>query len=173
MSEPNVCILHLGGTTKEPIKPFDEASWTKVVDIYERRRGIFTSSKFFAIKLPEKLDSSMGYHSKCYKNFTALPSKPEQSSSKTQSDESSALLRSHVSHPSTSSSGVFEHRCIFCDKVRRKLNRDKPEELLTTVEYSHGEISIQAAAEKLNDTSLLAKIGGLDLIAKELKFHHS
>ena len=173
MSKPKVCILHLGGSTTEPLKPFDEVSWAKVVDIHQRRHSVFTSSKFFAITLPDKLDSSMGYHSKCYKNFTALPSKPEQSSSKAQSEESLALLRSHVSHPSTSSSGVFEQKCIFCNKVRKKISRDKPEELLTTVEYSHGEISIQAAAERLNDTDLLAKISGLDLIAKELKFHHS
>jgi len=173
MTEPTVCALHLDGGTTEHLKPFDDVSWTKVVDIQKKRRCMFASSKYFAISLPETCDSSMGYHSKCYKNFTAIHTHPGETSTTSQPNEPSKLLRSNVIHPDTSSTGIFEHRCVFCEKVRKKISRDQPEELLTTLEYDRGENSIQVAAKALNDDSLLAKIGGLDLIAKELKFHHS
>ena len=173
MTAPTTCILILVGPSAEPLKPFDEVSRAKVVEIQKKRCSMFTKSKFWKISLPETWNSTMGYHSSCYKNFTALPSKRGEIPSTNPPKESTTLLRSNVIHPSTSSSGIFEHKCIFCNKVRKKISRDKPEELPTSVQYDHGQNSIQEAAKSLQDSDLLAKISGLVLIAKELKFHHS
>ena len=49
----------------------------------------------------------------------------------------------------------------------------KSEELPTTLETEMAENSLKEVARLLNDHKLLAKISGQELIAKELKLHHS
>lgn len=60
------------GNRDGDVKPFDDASWKRVMEIDTFRRQCSQTSKFFAIKIPEVNDGTIGYHSVCYKNFTAI-----------------------------------------------------------------------------------------------------
>ena len=112
----------------------------------------------------------MCYHTKCYKDFTAVPKQPSTNSENQGLKQ--RLLRVNVEHPTTSSSGVYEPKCIFCNKVTKSSGKDK-REYLGSLEVESSEVKIKVAAVKLQDNVLLAKISGQDLISKEVKFHHS
>ena len=53
------------------------------------------------------------------------------------------------------------------------MGRNKPKEQLGSCEVISVAETIQNAAETLNDDKLLSRISGIDLIAKEVKYHHS
>lgn len=176
MTDPEICILHLDRKPTEPVKPFDDQTWKKVNDIQNQRHSMYKSSKFFKIILPEQLDGKCGYHRICYKDFTALPCNTDMDVDEADKlSVATPLLRSKVDHPTTSTSavGIFEPICIFCKKNRKTQGRNKPEETPAHLETKQGGQSIEDAARLLNDQELLAKISGQDLIAKELKIHHS
>ena len=67
---------------------------------------------------------------------------------------------------------VYEPKCNFCNKVTKSSGKEK-REYLGSLEVESSEVKIKEAAVKLQDNVLLAKISGQDLIAKEIKFHHS
>ena len=75
MSTKHACILHVGGGKSgdgDNVKRFDKQSWQRVKYAEKARKLVMKSSKYFAIKLPEKYDDSFGYHTKCYKDYTAF-----------------------------------------------------------------------------------------------------
>ena len=69
------------------------------------------------------------------------------------------LLRVNVEHPTTSSSGVYEPKCIFCNKVTKSSGKDK-REYLGSLEVESSEVKIKEAAVKLQDNVLLAVFSG-------------
>ena len=93
--------------------------------------------------------------------FTAVPKQPSTNSENQGLKQ--RLLRVNVEHPT---------KCIFCNKVTKSSGKDK-REYLGSLEVESSEVKIKEAAVKLQDNVLLAKISGQDLIAKEVKFHHS
>ena len=74
-------------------------------------------------------------------------------------------------HQTSTSSGIFSTTCIFCNSERKTVSQ--------TIEYvgncktRDAEKAIKDAAVRLEDSCLLAKIGNIDFIAKEVKYHHS
>lgn len=165
------CILHLGGKCSDEIKLFSDETWSKVVSCQIERRKLYKQSKYFAINLPEKYDTSMGYHLPCYRSFTAVP----KSKSEIADEPSSHRVSRSNTTPftPTTSSGVFPRVCLFCNCATKSLGRDKGKEPLGGCEMISVADSIKEAAKIVNDYKLLAKIADLDLIAKEVKYHHS
>ena len=164
------CVIHVGPALKEDVKPFDDRSWFKLMEAKTARQTKLCTSKYTALceQLPDIYDATIGYHSTCYKNFTAFrriePTRPE-------SEHRENVLRSDATQGTASSSGIFPNKCIFCNRVRLRVkNKD---EKLGICETREAEMSIKAAATRLNDSLLLSKITNTDFVAKEVRYHHS
>ena len=81
-SQSRSCILHIQTEEKQPNKdvilPFKPSNWESIKEAAARRKAKrnFHASKYYDIvqTLPDELDICQhGYHSQCYKNFTAIP----------------------------------------------------------------------------------------------------
>lgn len=168
---PKTCILHIDKPTSDDVKSFTEETWNKVIYFQNQRREVLKTSKLFAIHLPEKYYESMGYHLRCYKAFSAVP----KCKSDTDTVESSLprLTRSDSGFAPEHISGIFPKVCIICNATLKSQGRYKPKEQLGGCEVISSACGIKEAAITLNDYKLLAKIADLDLIAKEVKYHHS
>ena len=108
------------------------------------------------------------YHSQCFSQFCAVkrPSSPNREQCETSSK--TTLLSSSL--PGTNDKGVLKHSCVFCGKTRKR-KRDRTTESLHQCITSNGSKAIICAARNKGDTRILAI--GEDLIAKEVKYHHS
>ena len=73
---------------------------------------------------------------------------------------------------STTTAGIFTRQCLFCNQVRKRKKAGSEEEL-GACETKEAERRIREAARVLKDDKILAKISGVDMIAKEVKYHHS
>jgi len=155
------------------MKMTDE-KWITVRKAAESRRTMtkFAESKYRLVidNLPETPDQLDGYHSKCDKNFTAVPS------STLVANQHEAVrttqLRSAATSPTQSRIGLLPAICLYCDKVCKSLS-DGRKEGLGNCQTKEAEQKIRDAAQILNESHVLQKIAGIDLIAKEAKFHHS
>ena len=164
-----VCVLHLNSKSSGEIKSFDDSTWNKVKACDERRRSMHKSSKYFDIKLPISYCDSIGYHSQCYSQFTAIPIAPDRNPA---TPSPSPLLRSQsTSDLNTSHSGIFPAKCLFCSHEKRY--RGGNTELLGSCETESAETSIKNAAKTLHDERILVQTAGIDLKFKEVKYHHS
>ncbi|KAL4089548.1 hypothetical protein QTP88_024568 [Uroleucon formosanum] len=103
-----------------------------------------------------------GYHIKCYRKFTALPSTLQNQ------------LDSYSHNASTSSSSVnasiFKSVCIFCEKTRKKHNGKA--QSLHLCETKNFELSIKQYMNEMNDVSMQTKLSNIDFVAKEVKYHN-
>ena len=165
------CILHLDLSVKAfgDVKTFDDLTWHRIKACDDRRHSVYNTSRLFSIKLPDAYSDSIGYHSQCYKNFTAISIPIEGSLPSTYTEK--PLLRSDSSRElSTSHSGVFVPKCIFC-LATRKQRRGKFENLGACM-TDQAECTIREAAEALNDNQMLVRLAGIDLKSKEVKYHH-
>lgn len=86
------CIIHLSvddkdEDTKFSIIPLTEESLKKCQDAALGRSD--STSKYSAIQLPSCVEDGMGYHAKCYRNFTAVSSVKVQKKKKEIMDETS------------------------------------------------------------------------------------
>ncbi|CAG0901599.1 unnamed protein product, partial [Cyprideis torosa] len=72
---PTTCILHMEKTGKNigPFKAITDEAWKKLHDV-KATRLLKKGSKYVKIceSLPEIIPESAGYHTACYKNFTAI-----------------------------------------------------------------------------------------------------
>ncbi len=169
------CILHLANrkkTESEDIKPFDSITWGNVCRASESRKNRFKTSKFFTIELPGSYDDSCGYHSSCYKDYTAVPLDEQHEDDST--IQEGYTLRKSIEHTaSTSSTGVFPKECIFCKKAGRlKISRDKSE-ALTQCMTDGIQDSVLDAVKAVGDKELEVKLTGVDFVAKEVHYHRS
>ena len=82
------------------------------------------------------------------------------------------ILRSDINEPSTSESGIFPAVCTLCGSVSKSRGKRK-RGVLGACETNSAEAAIKDAALKLEDDEMLAKISGIDLKAKKMKYHHS
>ena len=116
-----------------------------------------------------------GYHRRCYSAFTAI----QGSSTKAADDQqpcSSKDLQSRTPLPVTDNEkshlGISENKYLYCNKKWKTLS-DGTKERLGSVQTRDAENNIREAAKLLGDNSVLVKISGIDLIEKDVKFHHS
>ena len=164
------CIIHLEahGQCDGDIKTFDDNLWEKIKSADRTRRSLYRHSKYFIIDLPDYYTSEMGYHANCYKAFTAIKS---VSNAENRHDSKQSTRRLSVGDDTSSTSGIFPDKCIFCDSKSRKTHGSR--EFLTTCETLEAQDTILQSAEALNDSHLLLQIQNIDFIAKEVKYHNS
>ena len=157
--------------------PMTNERWEKILKSADTRTQTvnYEKSKYKAVvdSLPSVNTKCDGYHRRCYKAFTAI-----QSSSTNPQPCSSKDLRSKTPSQVTDSTneksrlGIFEDKCLYCNKQKKTLV-DGRKEGLGSVLSKEAENKIREAAKLLKDTSVLIKVSGIDMIAKEVKFHHS
>ena len=118
---------------------------------------------------------SYGYHSACYKNFTAI-SKPKIKP-KTSTRSTKISTRSENTSPLLpSATGVLPLICIFFNKGRKDNGVSWKE--TGKNEKHETEIAFRNKAKMLNDESIILKIRncnfreGPDFVAKEVYYHH-
>ena len=171
-----MCILHIGsGETDGEVKLFNEnaGTWQKVMLSVKFRSAMSGKSKYNSVikTLPNKPSENCGYHSSCYKNFTATAKLPAESTS-----VPSYTTRQQVVSPKSSSSGVLEKKCIFCNQVRKKVKGKYQN--LTKNASSETEFLIRDAMLQLDDNTLGLRIGnykygeGADFVALEVHYHN-
>lgn len=168
-----VCILHSLEECKNnatEVKHFTQDTWKKVQSAVKERlaKSNASLSKYFTIcyTLPDVLCENVGYHSLCYKNFTAIK-KVELVATP---HGAKRVLRSDTQHPCTSTSGVtIAKECIFCGRARKKVKGK--EVLLGKCDYDGSENSVKTAAMALMDDVMLAKIGYIGF-HEEIQYHH-
>ena len=167
------CIIHVGqGKSAELVKKVDDEKWKTLKAVAATRKSTTKTSKYDAIleDFPVELEDDFGYHSKCYKNFTAVTKVVDTSD---QSSSSNVRTRSTESSPVASSTGVLPRICIFCRHVKSSSG-----ELFGQCETKDAEKKIREKAVELKDTKLLSFIGnylynnGQDFVSLEAKYHH-
>ena len=171
------CIPHIGeGESTGEIKSFDENKWEKIKSAITIRSQWQKKTKYFDLlqTIPEQYSETQGYHSKCHKNFTAVPANVGCVTHVNLSPTSTLTRSQRESLASTTaSSGILPPVCIFCG-INRKRN-----EKLGSNETRSAESRIREVAHQLGDTLLLSKVGdymfgeGPDFVALEVKYHHS
>ena len=80
----------------------------------------------------------------------------------------SQLLRFNVEPTQASSTGTFDTNASFAIPLRNNLGK-----ATETCITDQGEKSINDASELLQNNVMLTKLGGVDMKAKEVKYHHS
>ena len=149
-----ICILHVGdGENEGDIKSLDESKWEKVKSAIIKRKQLQKKTKYDELlkSTPDKFSEIQGYHSKCYKNFTAVPANVGYVAHVNLSPTS----RSQKETPSfaCSSSGILPTVCIFCG-----ISCKRNEKLGSNETYS-AEARNREVAHQLDDIQLLSKLG--------------
>lgn len=151
---------------------FNESTWIKSTGADAYRRHQFQTSKYSAVKLPDTYDEGFGYHTSCYQKFTAITQ-----SSVPQDEVSSKkihVLRSDTTHETWTSSGIFSTLCLFCGHVKKSKGRyGKEHRSNCETEDAAASILVYNADVSIDDVKMLARISGVDMIANEVKYHHS
>ena len=166
------CVLHSAERSEKKAVPFSEETLQKCRSILKVRQDCNLKYKDFT--LPESADQCSsgifkGFHMECYKRFVGL-SKAQKRKLEEGNSTSSPTLRSEVgmSKPNPIT-GVFEKKCLFCDKARKKHNQvDQP---LVTCEMESFKQSLQQNAILKEDNIMLARISTIDPAAKEVSYH--
>uniref|UniRef100_UPI00358DFCB3 uncharacterized protein isoform X1 n=2 Tax=Myxine glutinosa TaxID=7769 RepID=UPI00358DFCB3 len=164
------CLVH-GVDTSAATMPMKDNIWAMIQQAASNRKlqRSFAKSKYHRIicSLPPTYGNTHGYHVACYKNFTAV-SKHKQEPCK----ERSKYLQLSSPVQTANTSGIFPQVCLFCGQ--RQLSRGRhSKESLGSCETLEAENSIRKAATALEDNRLLSKITGVQLVAKEVKYHPS
>ncbi|MCG7875152.1 MAG: hypothetical protein N0C90_02335 [Candidatus Thiodiazotropha endolucinida] len=147
----------------------------KVQTASTARSTLLKSSKYDIIcrNLPGSFENVHGYHQSCYSNFTAVPKIQEPGKTKSRRDSGDKLLRSDIEKQTAGPSGIFEAKCIFCNCIRKYKGPHQKMEQLGSSEAPDAESTIKDAARILDDQEMITKIGSVDFVAKEVKYHHT
>ena len=173
-SQPELmCILHVGDADSGGVvKKIDDNQWKKITETVAARKKWLKQTKYdeLLINFPENHHPIFGYHTSCYKNFTAVPKALCSNPSSTE-ELGCKETRSESRSQRGPSSGVLLATCIFCNCI--KYNNFK---VVTSLDPS-AEIKIWMAAQELHDEDLLLKTGsyvhgsGSDFTVLEVKYH--
>ena len=173
------CIIHYStdNQDQEVKKLTDEsiASITNAANVRQaQRKGSSARLDEICCKIPDMYDRNIhGFHRKCYQKCTNV-SRLSVDSDETQTDVNAADSRKsgRKASSSVSTCQLFpQDQCLFCP-LTKKIRRGVVEPL-SRCETDDGEARIKAAAKEKNDYVMLGKIDGVDLQAKEARFHGS
>ena len=181
-----VCIVHYHDLkTDTEISNMTDVSFNKILTSASVRQGrSIASQRLDSIcqTIPHEFDKlKHGYHRKCYQLFTNVKkfAQPDQteSSSVPAKDPVPEKVSSRISGRSTASNPIssllFPNRCIFCGLERRSITGSTRKENLTTCVTKEAESRIKEVATLSRRYDILAKVEGVDLIAREAKYHES
>ena len=172
-SQPELtCILHVEDADRgRVVKKIDDNWWTKITETVAALKKWLKQTKYDELLInSENHYRTFGYHTSCYKNFTADHRALSSNSSSTE-EFGCKQTRSESRSQRGSSSGVLVAKCIFCNCIKH--NNLK---VVTSLDLS-AEIKIRMAEWELDNEDLLVKIGsyvhgsGSDFTALEVKYH--
>ena len=161
------CALHCGdGSSAGTTAPFDDHTLDKCSKVLSIRKA--KNLKYKEVVLPENVNKKTGYHAECYRKFTALGRntlpKCDDVESKSVHTRSKSTLAS-----GSSSTGIMSKICIFCTKKDKKQNGSKQK--LVLVKAGDFEEKIKKYATTPGDQALSSKLGRVDFVPKELRYH--
>lgn len=163
------CIIHTGPSIPDQLLELNDEKWIVLQKAKEARRQSknYQSSKYRPVIEGFPLEPSIRdrYHSKCYKNFTAV-------SVSAKLPKLGKQLRSAAVSPSTSTAALFGEECIVCDKFAKR-SQNKGYEYPSKIETTQAVAKINDVVRILNLDNIRMKITGVDLIAKEAKVHNT
>ena len=162
------CVLHYGdGSSDGTIVPFVDRTLDKCRTVLSIPK--VKNLKYKKVVLPGNVNNKKtGYHPECYRKFTALgrnvPPKNNDFELKSVHTRSKSTLAS-----GPSSTGIMPKICIFCTKKDKKHNGSKQK--LVSMETGNFEGKIKNYAATLGDQALLSKLGSVNFVAKEIRYH--
>ena len=114
------CILHVeGADSGSVVKKIDDNRWKKITKTVAARKKWLKHTKYdeLLINFLENHHPTFGYHTSCYKNFTAVPKALSSNSSSTE-EFGHKQTRSESRSQRVSSSGDLVAKCIFCNCIK-------------------------------------------------------
>ncbi len=154
------------------IKMFVNKTWGALKKAAEYRLALKTDCYreiTIEVNMQQQIKNAK-YHSKCYRNFTAV--KKPSTDYRGRSVSKTIQTRRNSSMPPSNPEGLLKGSCIFCNTVRKTINRKV--EPLSDCLTKDGCESIYAAASKCNNERIKALANSaVDLIAKEAQYHKS
>ena len=167
----NICrsernFFYLGdGQSVGRIVLFSSSGLQKCKEIRSIRRS--KNLKYKNVTPPEQIGGLEGYHRTCYRHFTALSK--EYTKADTAQNSANYTTRSQSNILSATSTGVLSKVWIFCEK-EDKIHKNRKQSLVN-VKTPNFENKIKAYASLLQDNKMLARIGDIDFVAKEITYH--
>jgi len=181
-SAGKVCIVHYARCNRDcHIRRLTEHSFETIrqcVKIRKEQQSEALRLDSICGKVPVQFDASVhGYHRWCYNNFTNVSkfSGKGIQDTTTEAVSSSTLARRSGRGVNAGCEGndvLFPRdQCIFCDKGHKKVKGSFKG--LVTCLTEQAETNIKQMAEQKKDFTLLGKIAGVDLRAREARYHES
>ena len=179
-----VCIVHYTRNDSDcEVRSLTEQSFrtiTQTVCIRQQQSSESLRLDSVCSKVPVVFDESVhGCHRWCYANFTNVSKfarrSDEYSADDDDDNQTPTTNRRSDRTAGTSTAGSMAlfpiDQCIFCSKGRKKLRGNY--ENLTTCLTETAEDSIKQTAAQKEDFALLGRIAGIDLRAREARYHES
>lgn len=177
--DKRICIIHMASTTEKDVRHMKEEGFEKIKDVAKIRLSqVDTKHHLDHISkhLPESFDPALhGSHRRCYQMYTHINRLTKKRSSDvacmSSSDPQPSTSKSRRTSSSLSvSSPLFpSDKCLFCGNQYVKF-KGKRQYLIKCVTKTASD-SIFAAAEAKQDETLLCKIRGQDIVAREAHYH--
>jgi len=166
-----VCIICKARGT-DPLKAFKDQIWCtfkRAAEMRLSKQSDCHRDTTLEVNLRQEAGNAM-YHSRCYRNYTAVKRPASTSQSEPPSKKPETRRRSGLA-PSNER-GLLKGTCIFCPVVRKTVNRKV--EPLSDCLTKDGCDAIFEAAPRSSNTRIKALVAeGVDLIAKEAQYHKS
>jgi len=171
------CIVHYEHSRDSEIRPLSESQYrciTESAAIRQASAGDGHRLDSICSDIPQIFDANLhGAHRWCYKNFTNVSRLRSRSTTVTPAHQTTPPLRSSARSSCTSRpcADIFpQDKCLFCG-CKGRYNKGSKEYHLVKCVTETAEASIKEAARVKNDFKLLGTIDGVDLIAKEARYH--
>jgi hypothetical protein len=174
---PLTCIVHYAhgyDTSIQPVTANQFRIIREAVTLRQTQDDLASRLDEICALVPNEADSSVhGIHKWCFKKFTNVTKLRNKIPS---TDPAPVVLEpvrtsSRASSGNSNSSLFPQDQCLFCGKERKRVRNAS--EYLAKCVTECAESSIRTAAEVKQDFTMLGKIQGVDLRAKEARYHNS
>ena len=160
------------GTVEGKIIPFTAVKLDECKKVRSIRQE--NNLKHKDVQLPDLANGHTGYHLECYRRFTALSNKHRKQKGEDEPCSSRTIQRAKRQ---INNNIVFPEKCLFCNTVVKQINNVRHQ--LTRVELKDCDPStpfffqknLLEYAEILEDREMIAKVQGIDLIARRAHYH--
>ena len=174
-----VCVVHYDRCRDVEIRPLTDSQIDSIREAAAVRQAQVPEGHrldFICHNVPPAFDKNIhGAHRWCFKNFTnvsRLRSRSVTPVPPTTAAQSRVSGRSSCT--SRPSAAIFpQDKCIFCGINRKYKKGSRTLEVLAKCLTETAETVIKEAARSKDDFRLLGEIDGVDLIAKEARYHES
>ena len=175
-----ICIVHYDHTRDVEIRPVSESQYDTIVQVASVRQaqeGEGHRLDSICLNIPTVFDANIhGAHRWCFKNFTNVSRLRSRSVTPNPSDTApQSRTGSRRSLCTNVPSAVLfpQDQCLFCENGRKYQKGNRTVEVLVKCVTETAETSIKECARSKEDFELLGKIAGVDLIAKEARYHET